>query len=197
MKVVAFLNKKGGAGKTSTAVGLAFGLRRCGLRVGIIDTDPNGSASRWLDGVDGLDTVPCRADELAPVLANVADEYDAVVIDSPPNDADAISQIAAVADLVLVPLAPTPIEVDQLPDTVDLIAGSTARWLVVPVRVRWSTTAGQSIRELCVRQGVPVTKSVVALSESVARSFGEEPPPLSYAALADEVRGEIESAVPA
>lgn len=195
MRTVAFLNKKGGVGKTTTAVGLATGLARAGLRVGVIDADPNGSASRWLETIAEVDFVPCRAADLVALLASVADDYDVVVIDSAPNDADAIVQIAALADLVLVPLAPSPIEVDQLGDTVALFDASKPTWLVVPVRVRLSTSAGRSIRELCLEQGVPVTTAVVPLSEAVARSFGELPPPLSYSALAREVQAHLDLAV--
>ena len=192
MRTISFLNKKGGVGKTTTAVGLAAGLSRAGLRVGVIDADPNGSASRWLETMGDVDSVPCRAADLVPLLASVTDDYDVVVIDSAPNDVDAIVRIAAVSDLVLVPLAPSPIEVDQLGDTVELFSASDPTWLVVPVRVRWSTTAGRSIRELCVEQGVPVTTAVVPLSEAVARSFGELPPALSYSALTREVQQHLD-----
>ena len=53
-------------------------------------------------------------------------------------------------------------------------------------------TAGQSIRDLCLEQGVPVTTAVVALSEAVALSFGEAPPPLSYSALVREVQQDLD-----
>lgn len=192
MRVLGFVNKKGGAGKTTTAVGTALGLSARGLRVGVIDTDPNGSASRWLETVDEVDTVPCSASDLRSLLEGIRNDYDVVVIDSPPNDTSAISEIAAVSDLVLVPLAPSMIEVDQLPDTVDLIVPSGRPWLVIPVRVRMSTSAGRTIREMCRDQGVPVTRSIVPLSESIAKAFGEELPRLSFSSLVDELLEVVE-----
>ncbi|MFV0451129.1 MAG: AAA family ATPase [Propioniciclava sp.] len=191
MKVLALLNKKGGAGKTTTAIGLALGLARRGWRVGLVDTDPNGSASRWLATVPDLDTVACNAHDVGALLAGVRDVYDVMVIDSAPNDTAAITAIAGVADLCLVPLAPTAIEVDQLGDTVDLIEQAGGVWKVVAVRVRMSTSAGQTIRTMCRDQGIPVMNGTVPLSEAVARSFGDLTPPLSYVAVVDEVADDL------
>ena len=194
MKTIALVNKKGGAGKTTTAIGLAMGLqRKTGLRVGLVDTDPNLSATRWLSGMNvrdddpKVDTVPCSSEDLGPFLDSLTGDYDFVVVDSPPNDAQAIGDIAKVCDLALLPLAPTPIEVDQLPDTVELLTEAGTPWVVVPVRVRMSTTAGKSIRKLCADLGIPVTAAVVPLTEAVAGSFGTVPPAMTYAHLASEV----------
>ncbi len=191
MKVLGFLNKKGGAGKTTTALGVACGLSARGQRVGL-DTDPNGSASRWMETVEGLHMVPCAAADLQPLLDGVRHDYDVVLIDSPSNDAQPIAEIAAVSDAVLLPLAPSVIEVDQLPDTVDQILPAGRPWYVVPVRVRMSTSAGRTIRRLCKDQGVPVTRSIVPLSEPIAKSFGEELPRLSFTSLVDELLETLE-----
>ncbi len=194
MNVISAVNKKGGVGKTSTLIGVAFALQRRGLRVGVIDCDPNGSASRWLADTE-IDSVPCHHAGLADLLATVADDYDAVLVDSPPNDVAAIGAIAAVSDLVLVPLAPTAIETDQLADTSQLIP-STVPWTVVPVRVRMSTSAGREIRQLLDENEIPRTQSLIPMAEAIARSFGEPTPQLAFAGLTTEILGLL-AAVPA
>ncbi len=48
MRTIAVINRKGGCGKTTMAVGLAAALGEMGRRVLLIDLDPQGSASSWL-----------------------------------------------------------------------------------------------------------------------------------------------------
>ena len=49
VKIVTIFNRKGGTGKTSTAVSLAHGLALAGKRVLLIDCDPQGNVAVWLN----------------------------------------------------------------------------------------------------------------------------------------------------
>ncbi|MDR1798273.1 MAG: AAA family ATPase, partial [Bifidobacteriaceae bacterium] len=73
-RIMTVANQKGGVGKTSTAVNLAAALAKGGLRVLVVDTDPQGNASTAL-GVPHHEGVRSVYDVLlgeTPMLSAVA-----------------------------------------------------------------------------------------------------------------------------
>lgn len=114
--IVALLNQKGGVGKTTLALHLAGEWARRGDRVTLVDADPQGSALDWseqrareglprLFGIIGLarDTLHREAPELAR-------NADHVVVDGPPRVAGLMRSALLAADVVLIPVQPSPFD---------------------------------------------------------------------------------------
>ncbi|OQS32966.1 ParA family partition ATPase [Chromobacterium haemolyticum] len=122
MQVIAVLNQKGGAGKTTIATHLARALQLEGLDVLLVDSDPQGSARDWAAVHDnqplpvvGLDRPTIERD-----LKSVA-RKDFVVIDGAPQAHDLAVSAMKAADCVLIPVQPSPYDIWAASDLVDLV----------------------------------------------------------------------------
>jgi chromosome partitioning protein len=101
---------KGGGGKSSTAFNIAVVARRTGLRVGLIDADPQRSLSdmRVARGNADIPVQACRMEELPEkfALANRS-RLDLLIIDTPPAIGAHTLAAIGLADFVLLPMRPT------------------------------------------------------------------------------------------
>lgn len=122
MQVIAVLNQKGGAGKTTIATHLARALQLRGSDILLVDSDPQGSARDWA-AVREDQTVPVVGIDRPTIerdLKQIA-EKEYVVIDGAPQAHDlAVSAIKA-ADLVLIPVQPSPYDIWATSDLVELV----------------------------------------------------------------------------
>ncbi len=114
------LNGKGGVGKTTTAVNLAAALAE-NRRVLLVDADPQGSASWWVErnptGL-GFDVAQETAPQLLSNLRSLED-YAVVVVDTPPALAsEALAAVVPVADYLVLPTPPAPMDLAVLVETV-------------------------------------------------------------------------------
>ena len=163
MHVIAVLNQKGGAGKTTIATHLARALQLGGADVLLIDSDPQGSARDWAAvredqplSVVGLDRPTIERD-----LKNVA-RKDFVVIDGAPQAADlAVSAIKA-ANFILIPVQPSPYDIWATAELVDLvkqrmeITDGKLRAAFVVSRAIKGTRIGKEITDALNGYGLPI-----------------------------------------
>lgn len=124
MKTLVLASQKGGAGKTTLAAHIAVAAELAGAGpVVLIDTDPQGSLSAWWNSREAK--APALAvvalDELAEKLAALAEAgFKLAVIDTPPAITAAITQVAKLADLILIPTRPSPHDLRAVGSTVDI-----------------------------------------------------------------------------
>lgn len=112
-RVVAVVNQKGGAGKSTLAMLLAGALGEMGRRVLVADADPQNTALRWSTAGDGF---PAQVEDLSGEegklhkhLRKRLADYDYIIIDSPPHASAPVTESALrLAHLALVPVIPSP-----------------------------------------------------------------------------------------
>src|SRR5215472_7689976 len=132
---LALANLKPGTGKTTSAVWLAHVFVQAGNRVLLVDADPSGSAQEWADlaATDArlaaqrafrFRVVALPSRELHRRLPEIARDDDVVIIDTPQlEDHAAIARSALwYADEIVIPCAPSPIEINRTTPVRDEIA---------------------------------------------------------------------------
>lgn len=122
--IIAVLNQKGGTGKTTLSIHIAAGLVERGGRVLLVDADPQHSALDWQEArtrepLFSVVSIPSRA--LRSEVGLHKGDYDHIVIDGPPRVNEIATQAIAAADVVLIPVQPSPYDVWAAREIVDLI----------------------------------------------------------------------------
>ena len=118
---IAVANQKGGCGKTTTCMNLAGGLAAAGIRVLVVDADPQGSATEWRNRSEDsrlqFDVIAMSTSSIHKELPRVIGKssYEIAIIDCPPGTETkgfgTVTRSALLAaDFVIIPSRPTPID---------------------------------------------------------------------------------------
>jgi chromosome partitioning protein len=176
-------NIKGGVAKTTSSVNLSLALAARGERVLLADADvTNRSCLKWKAlAADWPASVVVLGfgDDLARQVNAIAADYDSVIIDTSPQHSKVLRQALMVTDDLIVPVAPSPIELEQLPDTFALAAevdaASPVFTQVLLVKVRAGTLSAVKAREYLMEHELPVMDTAVGLREMYSLAYGSVP----------------------
>ena len=124
MQAIALVNQKGGVGKTTLAIHLAAAFAAAGRNTLVLDLDPQASAAEWKDA---------RAAETPPVMAVPASRLpkvheetekigtEVLMLDTAPHSEGTALTAARIADLILVPVQPSIMDLRALGKTAELL----------------------------------------------------------------------------
>lgn len=173
---VSFVHTKGGVGKTTSAIMVAAAATRQGRTVEVLDTDPQGSASRWAE------IATQRGDDLPfPVRYTTANELRQLpdngsvlqIVDTPPGEAASIQAAIDTADLVVIPSGASPMDIDRVWPTLDTVSGHPAGVLLTGVLMHTKFYA--EARQLLEDQGVATFYNAVPQREEIKAAYGTNP----------------------
>lgn len=159
LPTVAFVNPKGGAGKTTAALLLALGLSEQGHRVAMIDSDPNKPLVHWA-------SLPARPDRIsvhpAPMMEDMRDalreaqrkQPDWLILDTEGSIRGAMAFTTLRLDLVLTPLAASQLEAIQAIKAAEMV-------------LQFGKRAGRPLLHRCLLTRVPAALRPRSLKQIV------------------------------
>lgn len=160
--IITVATLKGGSGKSTVAACLAVHWRLRGVATTLIDADPQRSVARIAARGRQLGGLPVVEDP-TPDLWKTAERLSAegrVVIDTPGFQSEIAVAALGAADFVLVPVRASPLDVDRMIDTLQLLVGGIAGWTPVFRCLLTQTTQGtviaRHIRAEIERAGFPL-----------------------------------------
>jgi chromosome partitioning protein len=179
-KIITVAQQKGGSGKTTVAVNLAVAAVRAGHSVAVIDTDPQGSLGRWFmtrlerfDGAPDMEFSTASAWGVGYEVGKLAREHDLVIIDTPPKVDTDLKPALRAADLVLVPVATSHVDLWATEGVLDLADRVSVSTLLVLNRTRSGTRLGAEVAAAAAETSADLAEAQLANRIIYAETLGQ------------------------
>ena len=176
MRRIAFVQQKGGVGKTSMAIHSACTLAEMGHKTLLVDMDPQGSILAWYDQATALpDKLSVSTCDQAAALDDISG-FTYVIIDTPGRLSAAVLQHC---DVVVMPIVPSPLDIWAAADSVQLIKDFQAknpgglRAALMVNRMQSNTRLSREVFDVIKGYGLQLIKKPVRQRTAYATSLAQ------------------------
>lgn len=168
--IITLSSLKGGSGKSTLAIHLAHAIAQSNRRVLLVDADPQGSAQGWASAREDkppFTVIGMARNTLHRDLPDISQDYDHVLIDTPPRVSALARTAILAADLVLIPVQPSSYDVWAASETVTLIEEAKGfkpdikAAFVINRRIP-NTVIGRDVEEALSEYEIPTLKQAIA-----------------------------------
>jgi chromosome partitioning protein len=196
--IITIATMKGGSGKSTLASCLAVHWHLAGRRAAIIDADPQRTIVRLATrekALGGVRVVDDASDDAWKVAQRLIGAFDIVIIDTPGFRSQATLACLGVSDFVLVPVKPSPFDVDRMLDTLNIlingVSGRRPDFRCVLTQTTRESVIAKHIRSELAESGFPVLQNEmtnrVIYAEAALLINREGRAAAEIAAIADEM----------
>ncbi len=202
--IITVATMKGGSGKSTLASCLAVYWHLRGRRPSLIDADPQRSIMRLVArerALGGVNVVEDATEQASQTARRLAGSDGLVIIDTPGFRSKTTFDCLAAADFLLVPVKPSPFDVDRMLDTIGILTertdGRRPLFRCLLTQTTRNSVIARHIRSELVEAGLPVLQNEMAnrVAYPEASLWGATPSLISWkghaaheiAAIADEV----------
>ena len=168
----------GGAGKTTLAVNLAVAFLQQGQRVAILDTDPQGSLGRWFMtrreklGDPGVEFATASAWGVGYECEKLSKNNDIVIVDTPPKVDSDLKPALREADLILVPVGSSHVDLWATDGVLDLAVRVGKRCVIVLNRVKSGTRLADEVSASAAEMTAFVAENYLGQRVAYAETLG-------------------------
>ena len=176
--VIMVSHQKGGAGKTTLAAHLAVALFNRTARVAVVDSDPQQSLADWhrrrtelrprLDDIELHQVSEWRA---ATEMRRLRREFDYLVVDSPPHRELSSKASLRNADLIVVPVQPSPMDLWATDSILAIAKRENTPCLVVLNRMPPRGRLSARVTDIMTERALPVAETRLGNRQVFASSL--------------------------
>lgn len=182
--IISVIQTKGGTGKTTTAMMVSFALSSLGDRVLVLDADKQRSAADWAEEADdalGFEVLAVPTDRtLETAIRRFGNQdYDFILIDTPPGSSSIVETASRAADLVLIPTGVSPLDMKRTQATLDFFDGTDTPVAVVLVNVDKRERLLEFVQETLSANKRAALADVIVPARSATRRAGATVPKIT------------------